>query len=36
MTLVDYQYNCSNCNKLNNINYPFNLEAFECEHLLFC
>ena len=28
--------NCSNCNKLNNINYPFSLEAVECERLLFC
>ena len=27
---------CSNCNKLTNINYPFSLEAVECEHLLFC
>ena len=28
--------NCSNCNKLTNINYPFSLEAVECERLLFC
>ena len=28
--------NCSNCNKLNNINYPFSLEAVESERLLFC
>ena len=27
---------CSNCNILNNINYPFSLEAVECERLLFC
>ena len=27
---------CSNCNKLNNINFPFCLEAVECEHLHFC
>ena len=27
---------CSNCTKLNNIIYPFSLEAVECEHLLFC
>ena len=27
---------CSNCNKLNNINYPFSLEAVKCERLLFC
>ena len=27
---------CSNCDKLNNINYPFSLEAVECERLLFC
>ena len=27
---------CSNCNKLNNISYPFSLEAVECERLLFC
>ena len=34
-TLDDLVY-CSNCNKLNNINYPFSLEAVECECLLFC
>ena len=28
--------NCSNCNTLNNISYPFSLEAVECERLLFC
>ena len=27
---------CSNCNELNNIIFPFSLEAVECEHLLFC
>ena len=29
-------FKCSSCNKLNNIIYPFSLEAVECEHLLFC
>ena len=27
---------CSNCNELNNIISLFNLEAVECEHVLFC
>ena len=30
------KYVVANRNKLNNVNYPFSLEAVECERLLFC
>ena len=36
ITKMNIDDKCSNCNKLNKINYPFSLEAVECERLLFC
>ena len=35
-SILTLYISCSNCKKLNNINYPFSLEAVECERLLFC